>query len=832
MASQADSATPASYYNERMENDWTAPPPYIQVAVEGAPAHLDSGVLTYASKKGDDPVPVIGQLIRVPLRNKLVLGFVVDYSHEKPEFNVRPVSDPVQPELILTDQQFEIAQWMTRETAGGFFQSASLFLPPGKLWKAIDVYTLNPEAELDVLEFTTVQQRVIDELQVDEELTLATLRTRTGKTLTSVLPDLVKMGAIQRWQRPENRVPRPRLVRLIRLLDADVSLAKSANRQRAVLDAIVELHRWRRNEGDDLIPLDDLQAETEVTKTVLDALVEKGAIEVIELPAREAPQPRSSVVPSLSPAQTTAWKEIETALQQGDTTPNLLFGVTGSGKTEIYLRAVAWCLRHQCTAMILVPEIALATQVVRRFIDRFPGRVDVLHSRMTDTQRYDLWTRVAAGEVDVVVGPRSALFAPLENLGLIVIDEEHDSSFKQDNDPRYHARDVAMKLAELTRSVLIMGSATPAVESMWRARNGRYRLLELPHRVSPTMTNDDSIQLPEVRIVDLRAELRAGNADLLSRELQAQIENSLNADEQSIVLLNRRGMSTAVICRDHGHRIECPNCDIPMVFHADLKLMICHRCDHRMPPPRRCPECASRLDYLGAGTQRVEEAVRHRFPNARVMRWDADAVREHGYQMMLERAEEHHVDIIVGTQMVSKGFDLPRVTTIGVVQADSMLYLPDFRSAERTFQLLTQVAGRAGRRGQGGVVVFQTYTPDHYAVQAASKHDYQRFYAEEIAFRERFRFPPMHRLARFVYRADSQQAAALEAGLMARELSAHAYRNRIEMELLGPSPAFVARIRNQFQWQVVVRTTQMEDLLDDLPRRPGWVIDIDPESML
>lgn len=815
-----------------MENDSSARPPYIQVAVEGAPAHLDSGVLTYASKMGEAPVPVVGQLIRVPLRNKLVLGFVVDYSHEKPDFTVRPVSDPVQPEMILSDQQLEIVRWMSRETASSFFQCGSLFLPPGRLWKAVDVYTLNPEADLESFEFTSIQQRVIDELQVDEELSLPVLRSRTGKSLTSVLPDLVKLGAILRWQRPENRVLRPKMVRLIRLLDADVSLGKTATRQREVLEAIIALHKWRRSEGDDLILLDDLQAETDVTSAVLDALTSKGAIEVTELPARQAPQPRASVVPSLSPAQTTAWQEIEQALQRRDSTPNLLFGVTGSGKTEIYLRAVAWCLRHGRTALILVPEIALATQVVRRFIDRFPGRVDVLHSRMTDSQRYDLWTRIAGGEVDVVVGPRSALFAPLENLGLIVIDEEHDSSFKQDNDPRYHARDVAKKLAELTESVLMMGSATPAVESTWLARKGDYRLLELPHRVSPTMTKDEPVQLPEVRIVDLRAELRAGNSDLLSRELQAQIQESLNLDEQSIVLLNRRGMSTVVMCREQGHRIECPNCDIPMVFHADLKLMICHRCDHRMPPPQRCPECASRLDYLGAGTQRVEEAVRHRFPDARVMRWDADAVRQHGYEVMLQRAEEHHVDIIVGTQMVSKGFDLPRVTTIGVVQADSMLYLPDFRSAERTFQLLTQVAGRAGRRGQGGVVIFQTYTPDHYAVQAASKHDYERFYAEEIAFRERFRFPPIHRLARFVIRANSQQDAALEAGLMARELSSYAYRHRIEMELLGPSPAFVARIRNQFQWQVVVRTTQMEELLNDLPRRPGWVIDIDPESML
>ncbi len=812
-----------------METEAASQPIYIQVAVEGAPAHLDAGVLTYLPPKDAAQRLPTGQLIRVPLRQKLVLGFVVGYSEEQPDFSVRPISDPVQPELILSAEQWGLATWLCRETASSLFACASLFLPPGRLWKAVDVYTLNPDVDLDALTFTDMQQQVINEIQADEELTLDVLRNRTGKKLSGVLPDLVKMGAIMRWQRPENRVPRTRMVRLIRLIDADVELAASASRQQQVLAAIADLARWRRSEGDDLIPLADLQAQVDVSMPTLEALAKKGAIEIVEVPAREVSPARSSSVPSLSGAQATVWANIEIALKAGDPTPNLVFGVTGSGKTEIYLRAVAWCLRHHRTALVLVPEIALATQVVQRFIDRFPGRVDVMHSAMSDADRYDLWSRIAAGEVDVVVGPRSVLFAPMPRLGLIVIDEEHDASFKQDNDPRYHARSVAIHMAGLYQAVVIMGSATPAVESMWKAQKGEYRLHELPQRVGP---DADSLELPEVRVVDLRAELRSGNAGLLSRELQVQIERSLAAQEQSIVLLNRRGMSTVAICRDNGHRIVCPNCDIPLVYHADMRLMVCHRCDHRMPPPVRCPECDGRLDFLGAGTQRVEETVRQRFPAARVMRWDADAVRQVGFRVLLERAEQHHVDIIVGTQMVSKGFDLPRVTTIGVVQADSMLYLPDFRSSERTFQLLTQVAGRAGRRGPGSIVVLQTYTPDHYAVQSASQHDYHRFYAEEIGFRERFRFPPMHRLARFVVRADSEEAAALEAGLMARALASHAYRNHIEMELLGPSPAFVAKIRNQYQWQIVLRTTQMEDVLNDLPRRQGWVVDIDPESML
>jgi primosomal protein N' (replication factor Y) len=370
---------------------------------------------------------------------------------------------------------------------------------------------------------------------------------------------------------------------------------------------------------------------------------------------------------------------------------------------------------------------------------------------------------------------------------------------------------------------------------MWKAEQGTYHLLDLPERVAPVRGSSLSqrLDLPEVEIVDLKAELRQGNSGMLSRALKTAVQRSLGRGEQSILLLNRRGMSTVVMCRSCGHRLECPNCDIPLVFHKDMHELVCHRCDHRMPPPDACPECAGRLDYFGAGTQRVEEEVRRQFPDARVMRWDQDAVRRSGgYAQMLSRVEDGHVDIIVGTQMVSKGFDLPGVTTIGVVQADSMLYLPDFRSPERTFQLLTQVAGRAGRRGPGSVVVFQTYTPDHYAVMAASEHDYRQFYDDEIRFREGFRFPPFFRLARFTIRQDKERDAAFEAEMLARELARFARANDIEMEMLGPTPAFVHKIRNQYQWQIVMRTTQMDAMLDGLPLRPGWVVDIDPESML
>jgi primosomal protein N' (replication factor Y) len=319
----------------------------------------------------------------------------------------------------------------------------------------------------------------------------------------------------------------------------------------------------------------------------------------------------------------------------------------------------------------------------------------------------------------------------------------------------------------------------------------------------------------------------------LSASLQRSVETTLRRGEQAILLLNRRGTSTVVLCRGCGHRIVCPNCDIPLVYHRDRQQMICHRCDHRQTPPRNCPDCNGRLDYFGAGTQRVEDDVRRLFPRARVLRWDQDAVRQQGgYDAMLGRVERREVDIIVGTQMVAKGFDLPKVTAIGVVQADTLLYLPDFRSAERTFQLLTQVAGRAGRRAPGSTVIVQTYTPEHYAIVAASRHDYRAFYDEEIDFREHHGFPPFTRLVKYLYRHEQERAAALESEMMSRAIARVARMLGVEIDILGPTPAFAARVRGKHQWQIVLRSHDLEALLDDLPIRPGWVVDVDPQSML
>lgn len=805
---------------------------WVRVAVDGASAATDGGVLTYAVPHALCGMVAPGQLVWAPVRNRLVHAIVIENGQAEPAFDTRQLGSIVDPPIRLQPWQLRYAEWLARETASSVFRCATLFLPPGRKHRAVE-WVIPAETLPDPLPDLTPRQRSTWRLIADTGAQpLDALRKATGQSLTSIVPALTNAGLMRVELRPEDSSPGDRIERFVRLLDGTTAVSERAHRQRDVLDGLRDIARFRRDGASDLVPLRELRIEVDASATTLKALAKKGAIELVDLPKRSVPVDRPEVAPTLSAAQARVWAHIESSLWRGDPTPNLIFGVTGSGKTEIYLRAVAWCLRQGKTAIILVPEIALATQVVRRFVDRFPGLVGIVHSRMTESERHEMWQLVASGEIRVLVGPRSALFAPFERLGVIVIDEEHDASFKQDSEPRYHARTAARRLAEEVGASLILGSATPSVESMWMAEHGRYQLLELPDRIAPSIA-DVPLELPPVSIVDMKDELRQGHTGLISRDLQAAVQRSLSRGEQSILLLNRRGMSTVVMCRACGHRLECPQCDIPLVFHQDRRQMLCHRCDFRAAPLERCPACDGRLDYFGAGTQRVESEVRRLWSDARILRWDQDAVRQRGgYDVMLRSVEHGEVDIVVGTQMVSKGFDLPLVTTIGVVQADTMLYLPDFRSGERTFQLLTQVAGRAGRRGPGSRVVFQTYTPDHYAIQAASRHDYRQFYADEVAFRQDHRYPPFFRLARFVRRGEREQQLAIEAGLFARDLARHAVQVDAEIELLGPTPAFVAKIRGVYQWQLVMRTGDMERMLDGLPVPPGWSVDIDPESML
>ncbi|MFI5268102.1 MAG: primosomal protein N', partial [Chloroflexota bacterium] len=564
----------------------------------------------------------------------------------------------------------------------------------------------------------------------------------------------------------------------------------------------------------------------------LKQLVERGLAEVVS--EVDEPPPLVPETAQILPLRLTkAQDEALAAIEQGEGV-FMLHGVTGSGKTEVYLQAISATLGRGQQALLLVPEISLTPQTIARCASRFPGRVAVLHSALTQRQRYGEWRRIHQGLVDLVIGPRSALFAPLKHLGLIVMDEEHDWTYKQEQSPRYHARETAIKLAALIGAKVILGTATPDLGSYYRAQKGIFTLLPLPERINtPPGARSSPGWLPPVRIVDMRQELQAGNRGIFSRDLQEQLRATLLKKEQSILFLNRRGANTFVMCRECGHVLECQDCLLPYTFHSVGNRLMCHNCGRAVRPPERCPECASmRIRYFGLGTQRVAEEIEALLPQARVLRWDRDTARtREDHERTVDAMREHHADILVGTQMVAKGHDLPLVTLVGVISADALLQLPDFRSAERTFQLLTQVAGRAGRGPGGGSVLIQTYNPQHPTLAMASRHDFHAFFRTEIQFRKRLGYPPFSHVVKFVYSHISVEKCQREARLLFNQLEERIANLDPPIHLTGPLPPYLEKSHGKFRWQILARGRDVKPvLLTDLPA--GWTIDVDPASVL
>ena len=651
---------------------------------------------------------------------------------------------------------------------------------------------------------------------------------------------------------------------------------RGAEKHQAVLEAL------KRHDGPAWIGW--VYAETNASLDVLRDLEEAGLITVAEEMVWRDPLAGQTFTldrpPTLTADQERAWHEVQKRIESRDR-PSvfLLHGVTGSGKTEIYLRGITEVLQKGQQAAVLVPEIALTPQTIRRFAARFPGKVTVWHSELGDGERFDVWRRVRTNHpaTQVVVGSRSALFLPYPSLGLIVLDEEHEGTYKQEHTPRYHARTVAIEMSRLEGMPVILGSATPALETYYAASHGEIRLLTLPQRIlgyrgknhrldqgqsakartaQPTGKEQESAlciseplqlelaaepvgsettDLPTVRVIDMRQELRAGNRSMFSRPLSVAMARALAAGQQVILYLNRRGAATFIMCRDCGHVEACSRCAVPLTYHTTGEQLVCHHCGARYPVPITCPKCGGRrIRFFGSGTEKVEDAIRLEFPQARTLRWDRDVTGWKGaHDAILDRFTSHEADVLIGTQMIAKGLDLPLVTLVGVVAADTGLFLPDFRAVERTFQLLTQVAGRAGRSALGGQVIVQTYHPDHYAIIAASHHDYEEFYRQEMAFRREQGYPPVHRLAKLVYYHTQRAKAQAETTRMAEHLRATIERLALdETDLIGPAPCFFALQRGSYRWQIIVRGPDPQALLRHESLPLGWRQDVDPIDLL
>ncbi|HMA37654.1 MAG TPA: primosomal protein N' [Chloroflexia bacterium] len=854
---------------------------YVEVAVDrprpaGATATVGPGLVLSYRRPADLTVQP-GHLVLVPLGGRITAGIVLGTGDHAPvaEARVLELLRLVDPEPVLTPDQLDLGRWIAAYYHCSLYQALALMLPPGVSSHEVVTLQLTPAARaLDraARDRLTARQRAL--LRVLDEaggvLTGPAVRTRLGGAdAGAVARQLEKRGLLERRAsllRPRVAPHHELFVRRVLPDAADPPpAARLGSVQHATLQWLIAPPAGNGAEppGDGWRPARALyRAVAGASRQTLATLAGHGLVAVEDRAvwrdplAGLRPPPYEPLL--LTPRQGQVWEALAAALQArrppapaGPATCFLLHGVTGSGKTEVYLRMIGLAMRLGIQAIVLVPEIALTPQTMHRFAGRFPGRVALLHSGLSAGERYDQWRQIRDGRFDVVVGSRSAVFAPLPRLGLLILDEEHEWSYKQEGLPYYHARDVALRRAALAGAIVVLGSATPDVATYHRATRPPaagepvggvdWRLLSLPARVGLARAPDGGeltteLPMPPVRLVDMRQELRGGNRSIFSLALQQALAATLRAGEQTILFLNRRGSRTFIICRACGYVPSCTSCEIPLVYHADIDLLVCHRCDTRKRQPHPCPRCGSAdIKRFGAGTQRVEEEMHSLFPAARVLRWDRDtAARKGAHDSLLGAFMRQEADVLVGTQMIAKGLDLPLVTLVGVISADTGLHLPDFRAGEHTFQLLTQVAGRAGRRTAGGQVIVQTYSLEHYAIQAAARHDYRSFYTQDLRFRLTHNYPPFSRMAKLVYSAYAEAACQIETARFATEIRALAQRLGLDetVEVLGPAPAFVHKLRNRYRWQLLLRAPDLSPVLQHLALPPDWVLDVDPVSML
>jgi primosomal protein N' (replication factor Y) len=779
----------------------------------------------------------VGQAVWVPFGDKRLQGIVLELSSHPEVEETREIAGVIEPRPLLSPQQVQLARWISQYYLSPLFDAVALMLPPGFERRTLTFISPTPPPDgFDPSTLNAEQKQVLELIKGKGKLSLGQIEKALGrKKASAIVSQLVNKGLAAKSYELEKIRVKPKMVPYLGLAVSRHEAEQEANklRRKALKQVSLLEYLWQQNEA---VPWAEARKSTKCSKATADALVKKGLARFEEVEVRREPISYKNIVPSppltLTLAQKTAFEAIKSGLTEGKSQTFLLHGVTGSGKTEIYLQALAETVKLGKKAIVLVPEIALTPQTIERFAARFPQRVAVLHSKLSLGEQFDEWQRIREGNFDVVIGSRSAIFAPQPELGLIVIDEEQEWTYKQsDKSPRYHARAVALKLANLSGATVVMGSATPDVESFYRARRGDYRLLRLPERVTPY----DGSALPKVEIVDMREELKAGNQGLFSRSLFQAIGQATANQEQVILFLNRRGAASFIQCRSCGFVMRCRRCDVPLSYHLAEDKLICHQCNYRIDVPESCPKCKRRrIKFLGIGTQRLEQEVGYTFPQTKLLRWDSDVTKgRYSHDEILSKFRAHDADILIGTQMVAKGLDLPLVTLVGVVSADTALNLPDFRSGERTFQLLSQVAGRAGRGTKGGKVIIQTYAPEHYAIRAAAEHDYAAFYEQEIGYRRQLHNPPFSQLARLTCSQTNDALCQREAERMKRFLEQEiAAKGIAGIELIGPAPAFIHRLRGRFRWQLILRGTELSAFLSPLPLPTGWTVDIDPMGLV
>ena len=864
------------------------------VLTSAASWNSEQPLLSYLVPPELQPELCAGQLVAVPYGERLVEGIIWKTRQGEIDAALRPISTILDLQPALLAHQRALAEWMSEYYVTPLAQVAFMMLPPGLMQRSRVVLHLmkSDYSGIDEVQQTALTRlrALIGLLLADGELDIDRLKEMLGpKRAREMLQEALASGIIEREPQldaPRTRVRRKRIVRLVAQGDAleswklgaeaqlqqslpaptDIKIAADhvrrrpgtkiladpwvipaatslltltpqnrlgllAQRQLAAID-LLEHNRDASNSGSYWTP-GMLCKASGLSPAQLQTLVREHIIAIDEIEVQRDPLLGRVIATNaplaLTPHQQAALERIVEHAQDGrsDIAPILLHGVTGSGKTEIYLQALAAMIAQGKRGIVLVPEIALTAQAIQRFAGRFPGRVAIIHSALNAGERYDEWRRIRAGKVDVVIGSRSALFSPLPDLGLIILDEEHEPAYKQDERrPTYHARNVAVALGRILHIPVVLGSATPSIESFYRAERKEYSLVELPGRIGA--------DLPPVEVIDLRNELHAGNTSIISRRLQHELEQVLSKGQQAILYLNRRGAASCVLCRECGFVAMCDRCDIPLTYHSTERILLCHYCNRQSKVLHSCPQCNSAsIRYFGLGTEKVEDTIARNFPTARLLRWDRDTAKNRrAHEQLLDRFANREADVLVGTQMIAKGLDLPGVTLVGVISADIALMLPDFSASERAFTLLTQVAGRAGRGEEAGRVIIQTFNPQHFCIDAASRHDYHEFYAAEIEARRRYAYPPFRQFIKFTYSHENRRRSQNEALLLRERLDDWIERLGLQQtDIVGPAPALIERIQGKYRWQMIARGPDLHALLRVI-EAPGWEVVIDPVSTM
>ena len=777
-----------------------------------------------------------GARILVPFGSRKLTGVVLRVHDDPPEVPPKDALRLIDPEPVLDDELIALANWISGYYCAPLGEVLRSMLPLASEIRSGKVYSLT-DAGRDASRQLSIEPQEGDAMnQLLQTLAVRSLSAAYIKKKIPlsdrVLKSLERRGWIAAEEVSHDRDPLRSPAAKLRIAPSGAEPQGKLPKSERELLAYLALHPGSHN-------LADLEPLVHNASQAARSLARKQAVTLTAEPLEIRGAPIRAAH-ELNAAQRNAYDLIEAGVASRKFCTFLLYGVTGSGKTEVYLNAIDATLASGRSALMLVPEIALTPAVAGQFYSRFGDRVAILHSAFSDAERAGQWRRIRAGEAKVVVGTRSGVFAPVRNLGLIVVDEEHDSSYKQEETPRYHGRDVAIVRARAADACVILGSATPSLESRFNATSfdgkpGKYTLLELPDRIADR-------PMPRVEVVDMRQEfLETRKNAIFSRALLGAIRERLENNEQAMILLNRRGFATFVACRSCGERIQCTNCAVTLTWHRRDRRLLCHYCGYAERVPSVCPKCESdHIHFLGSGSERVEDELHGEFPEARIARLDRDTVAgKRQFEDILQNFRDRDFDVLVGTQMIAKGHDIPNVTLVGVVSADVGIGMPDFRAAERTFQILTQVAGRAGRGDLPGMVYLQTINPDHYAIRFAAQQDYKGFFEKELNFRRFMKYPPFAAMANILIRAVKQE----DALRMATELGRHITPAPENMRIMGPAEAPVPRLKAEYRYQILIKSGSRKDLnallrkAQEFAHSQKWgatalVIDVDPLTLL